>query len=180
MLLRCLSTKTDRMWSVVLDLLNNTNCSKAPGLDNLSGLFLKDGADILSGPITELINLSISSCTFPDQCKIAKIKPIFKKGSKTDPGNYRPISLLPLISKIFERVIHDQLQSYLNDKKILYKLQSGFRPNFSTDSCLSYLHDKILKGFDCGKYTGMILIDLQKAFDTIDHEILLNKLGCYF
>ena len=162
--------------SVVLNLLNNINCSKAPGLDNLSGMFLRDGADVLSTPITELINLSISSCTFPDKCKIAKIKPLFKKGSKTEPGNYRPISLLPLISKIFERVIHNQLQAYLNEKKILYQFQSGFRTNFSTDSCLSYLHDKILKGFDCGKYTGMILIDLQKAFDTIDHEILLNKL----
>ena len=75
-----------------------------------------------------------------------------------------------------EKVIHDQTKSYLDKNKILYTYQSGFRSNFSTDSCLSYLCDLITKGFDSGVYTGMILIDLQKAFDTIDHEILLCKM----
>ena len=102
--------------------------------------------------------------------------PVFKKGSKTETKNYRPISLLPLISKIIEKVIQDQTKSYLDKNKILYTYQSGFRSNFSTDSCLAYLCDLITKGFDSGVYTGMILIDLQKAFDTIDHEILLCKM----
>ena len=87
-----------------------------------------------------------------------------------------PISLLPLISKVIEKVIHDQTSAFLNSRNLLYNYQSGFRKNHSTDFCLSFLNDKILKGFDQGLITGMILIDLQKAFDTIDHEILLQKL----
>ena len=113
---------------------------------------------------------------FPSCCKTAKLKPLYKKESKTDPHNYRPISLLPVISKVIERVVHDQTNSFLTSNKILYKFQSGFRSNHSTDSCLSYLNDKILKGFDSGLLTEMILIDLQKAFDTIDHEILFKKM----
>ena len=84
--------------------------------------------------------------------------------------------MLPLISKIFERVIHSQLQTYINTYDILYKFQSGFRTEYSTETCLANLHNKILNGFDRGEYTGMILIDLQKVFDTINHKILFQKL----
>ena len=160
----------------VQQLLMDINPTKSAGIDNISGRFIKDGASILSLPITQICNLSIKLSSFPTRCKIAKLKPIFKKGSKTDPQNYRPISLLPLISKVIEKVIHDQTQSYLSENDILYKYQSGFRSNHSTNSCLVYLTDLISKGFDSGLYTGMILIDLQKAFDTIDHEILLEKM----
>ena len=113
---------------------------------------------------------------FPDSCKIAKLKPIYKKGSLTEASNYRPISLLLLISKVIEKVIHDQTSTFLNSRNLLYNYQSGFRKNHSTDYCLSFLNDKILKGFDQGLITGMILIDLQKAFDTIHNDILLQKL----
>ena len=75
--------------------------------------------------------------TFSNDCKTAKLKPLFKKGSRTAPKNYRPISLLPLISKIIEKVIHDQMQKYLDDYNFLYRYQSGFRKSYSTDSCLS-------------------------------------------
>ena len=161
---------------IVLKLLKNIDISKAAGVDNLPGRFLKDGAVILAKPVAKIFNLSIKSKIFPDPCKLAKLKPIFKKGSRMDPSNYRPISLLPLISKIFEKIVHDQMIDYLAQYNILYKYQSGFRTKHSTDLCLSYLNDKILKGFDNGLFTGMILIDLQKAFDTIDHNILLEKL----
>ena len=113
---------------------------------------------------------------FPDACKIPKVKPLFKKGSKTDPSNYRPISLLPLLSKVFERVVLDEREEFLSLKN-LYDHQSGFRKNDSTDTCLSFLNKKILKSFDDGLVTGMILIDLQKAFDTINHDILSKKLS---
>ena len=93
-----------------------------------------------------------------------------------DLSNYRPISLLPLISKIFEKIVHDQMIDYLAQYNILYKYQSGFRTKHSTDLCLSYLNDKILKSFDNGLFTGMIVIDLQNAFDMIDHNILFEKL----
>ena len=114
---------------------------------------------------------------FPKDRQIAKLKPVYKKGSLTLPKTYRPISLLLLISKIIEKVIHDQTQAFLDENKILHRFQSGFRKHFSADSCLSYLNKKIAAGFESGLHTGMILIDLQKAFNTINHEILMNKNG---
>ena len=104
------------------------------------------------------------------------LKPLFKNGTRTDSKNYRPISLLPFISKFLERVIYEQTTESLDKHKVLYKFQSRFRKNHSTDFCLSYLTDKISNRFNSGFLTGIILIDLQKAFDTIDHYILLQKL----
>ena len=86
--------------------------------------------------------------------------------------------MLPQLSKIVEKIIHGQVQKYLDDNNILYRYQSGFRAHHSTGTCLSYLNNKILQGFETGMFTGMILIDLQKAFDTIDHEIFLDKIAC--
>ena len=159
----------------ILTILKATQVSKAAGIDNLSGRFLKDGTKVFSKPTSDLCNLSITSEKFPDPCKVAKLKPLYKKSSATEPCNYRPISLLPLISKVIDKVIHDQTSTFLNSKNLLYTYQSGFRKKHSTDFCLSYLNDKILKGFDRGMMTG-ILIDLQKAFDTIHHDVLLQKL----
>jgi hypothetical protein len=161
----------------ILKMLEKTNANKAPGIDKLPGIFIKDGASLLAAPLTQLINLSISTASFPDPFKIAKLVALFKKGCKTDPKNYRPVSLLPLLSKIFERVVHIQTEKFLSDNNILYKHQSGFRPLHSTESCLTHLSDQILSASDKGCYTGMILIDLQKAFDTLDHSLLLEKLG---
>ena len=161
---------------VVHKLLLNLQVSKAPGIDNIASIFLKDGAEVLCKPLTQIINISLKLSSFPNNAKIAKIKPLFKKGSRLDPKNYRPVSLLPILSKLFERVVHDQTQCYLDENELFYKFQSGFRKNHSTNFCLSYLNDKITSGFDSGNFTGMILIDLQKAFDTIDHNILLEKL----
>ena len=125
----------------------------------------------------ELRHHSMTLGSFPNASKIAKVRPLFEKDSKTDPSNYRPIFLLPLLFKVFERVVLDQTKDLLSLNKILHDYQSGFRKNHSTDTCLSFLNDKILKGFDDGLVTGMILIDLQKAFDTINHDILLKKLS---
>ena len=86
------------------------------------------------------------------------------------------MSMLPSISKIIERVIHDKTNAFLSNEDILYNYQLGFRDNHSTNLCLAFLTDKILKRFEESLLTGMILIDLRKAFDTIDHEILLQKL----
>ena len=116
-------------------------------------------------------------------CKIAKLKPIFyiesgnfPEDSLTEASNYWPISLLPFISKVIEKVFHNQTSAFLNSRKIIYSYQSGFCKNHSTDFCLSFLNEKVLKDFDQGLITDMILIDLQKAFDTMDHDILLEKL----
>ena len=160
----------------ILKLLEDVKTSKSAGIDNLAGKFLKEGVSVLASPITDLCNLSISLSSFPDDCKIAKLKPLYKKEAKTKPKNYRPIFLLPLISKVIEKVIHNQTQNFLDKNRILYSYQSGFRKHYSTDTCLSYLTNKVQTGFQEGLLTGMVLIDLQKAFDTIDHGILLDKM----
>ena len=160
----------------VFKIMENIGISKASGIDKLPGRFLKDGAKILSKPIRETCDLSISDRIFPNACKVAKLKPIFKKVKKVDPSNYRSISLLSLIPKIIEKVVHDQTNKLPSANKILYNYQSEFRTNHSSNLCLSFLTDKILKGFDERLLTGMIFIDLKKAFDTINHEILLKKL----
>ena len=162
----------------ITDFVIELETNKATGIDNLSGRILKDRSKVLATPLAQICNLSIKLSTVPDECKIAKLKPLYKKGKKTDPKNYRPISLLPVISKILEKVIHDQAMDIVTKKNILYRFQSGFRKFHSTDSCLLYLQDKVSKEFDSGLLTGMILIDLQKAFDTIDHKILIEKMKC--
>ena len=96
-------------------------------MENLSVNFLKDGAKVLAKPITDLYNLSIISGKFPDSCKLAMLKSIYKKGSLTEASSYRSISLLPLISKVTEKVIYNQTGVFLNSRNLLYNYQSGFR-----------------------------------------------------
>ena len=111
----------------VLEVLQFIDISKAEGFDKFSGRFLKDGANISVKPIVKGCNISISSGLFPSDCKIAKLKPLYKKGSKTNPENFRPISLLPLISKVIERIVYNQVDNFLLQNNILYNYQSGFR-----------------------------------------------------
>ena len=108
--------------NIILTILKNTNVSETAGLDRFS----------------YHLNLSITSGKFLDSYKIVKLKPIYKKGSLTEASNYRPISLLPLISKVIEKVIHDQTSAFLNSRHFLYNYQSGFRKNHSTDFCLLF------------------------------------------
>ena len=104
-------------------ILRSKNVRKAAGIDDLTGRFLRDGSRVLSKPLSELCNLSIK---LGDSCKTAKLKSLFKKGSKTNPSNYRPISLLPLISKIIEKLIHEQTSSFLSNSEIVYTINQDF------------------------------------------------------
>ena len=155
---------------LALQLLKDMNISKAAGIDSLSVKFLKDRANILASPISKICNIFTKYSLFRTDGQIAKLKSLFKKGSKALPKNYCPISLLSLICKIIEKVIHDQTQAFLDESKILYRFQSGFRKTFSTNLHLSYLN-KVTIGFESGLYTGMILIDLQKALHTITKSL---------
>ena len=137
---------------------------------------MKDGATIIKSAITHIINLSISTETVPDLLKQAIVKPLYKKGSKLEVGNYRPVSLLCIISKILEKAVYVQLEKYLIDNNLLYEYQSGFRKSYSTDTCLINLMDTIKMKKSQGLYAEMVLLDLQKVFDTVDHNILCEKL----
>ena len=138
------------------------NINRTAGIDEVSGRFLKDRAYVLSILITQVCNLSIKLSHFANDCELAKLKPLYEKGTKTDLINFSPITLLPIVSKIIEKVMYDQTMEYLTESNILYKYQSGFCKNHSTDTSLSYLTDKIF-GFYCRILTGIILIDLKKS-----------------
>lgn len=160
----------------MLKYLSKLSGSKATGLDGIPARHVKDSAPIIAGPLSHVINLSIIQGIMPDDLKSARVKPLYKKNNKTDPGNYRPVSILCVVSKIIERIIYDQLESYLTSNNLLYEYQSGFRRGFSTDTCLIHLSDYIRFQMDKGHLVGMVLLDLQKAFDTVNHTILLMKL----
>ena len=149
---------------------------KSTGLDDLPARFIRDGAAVLTSPITFIINQSILTETVPSTMKQARVKPLYKKNSPLDVGNYRPVSILSIVSKVLERSVYNQLYGFLQSNGLLYELQSGFRSKYSTDSCLIHLLDFIRGNNDKGLYTGMIMLDLQKAFDTVDHTLLCDKL----
>ena len=135
--------------------------------------------DALSEILSKLINLSFSTGVFPSLLKIAKVIPIFKKGSKLDVENYRPISLLSNIDKIFQKLIHKQLSKFLCDCSILFPCQFGFCSNHSTTSALMNCIETISQSIDSGNFACSVFVDLQKAFDTVDHRILFKKLEHY-
>ena len=126
-----------------------------------------------------IMNLSISSGIVPDQLKIARVLPIFKSGETHVFSNYRPISVLPIFSKVFEKVVYKRLFNYFNKSDILFQNQYGFRKGRSTSLALHHLYDKISAAIDHRKFTAGIFLDLAKAFDTVNHDILLNKLKHY-
>ena len=160
----------------VLKKLSTLHQHKATGLDTIPSRFLRDSATTITPAITHIINLSIQHGQVPVDFKLARVTPIHKKGSTLEPGNYRPVSILSSISKVMERLVYEQVEKYLATKNLIYQLQSGFRTNHSTDTCLLYLTDRIKYEVDVGKYCGMIMLDLQKAFDTVNHSILIAKL----
>lgn len=132
--------------------------------------------ELISEGLTKYINTILEKGVFPDSPKIAKVTPIYKSGIKTDPNNYRPVSVLPVLSKIFERVLYTRLFDFLRETKFLYEHQYGFRPKSNTLNATIDLVTKITENIDKKHIALGVFIDLKKAFDTISHSMLLNKL----
>ena len=130
-------------------------------------------------PLTHIYNLSIKTGIVPSQLKLSKVVPLYKKGDKSEPNNYRPISLLSIFDKILEKLIHKRLMHFINKNDILYENQFGFRPKHSTNLAVLELIDTIYQNLDKKHYVAGIYLDLKKAFDTVDHDILLHKLYIY-
>ena len=159
--------------------LQSLDSHKSMGLDGVPTRLLKMAAPIIAPSMTYIMNLSISTGIFPDIWKTAKVVPIHKSDSKQDRGNYRPISILAVLSKIIERHVHDSLYSFLTKFNLLHIAQSGFRKLFSCETALVYLTTKWAKAIDKNLMNGIVLLDLRKAFDLVNHRELIKKLELY-
>ena len=160
-------------------LYKNLPTKNSCGYDDISSKLFKVIAPVIIKPLTLLINQVLNTGTFPDKLKITKVIPIYKKGDPQLFENYRPISLLPTISKVLEKIIHKQLSSYFDEYGIFFPNRYGFRPKHSTVYAALELIDRIINKMDSNEIPIDICLDLSKAFDTIDHTILLHKLKYY-
>ena len=160
----------------VIELCRDINLYKSSGMDGLSSRICKDAFLVLSDQLTHLFNCSLSTAIFPDAWKAAKVVPLFKGGDREDVNNYRPVSLLPLPGKLLERVVHKKVSAFLEDNKFLCEFQGGFRKGYSTTSTIADLTDDLFQAINDCNVTLAAFIDLRKAFDTVDLEILRKKL----
>ena len=124
----------------------------------------------------EITNNSILQGTFPGKLKLAKVVPVYKSDDATDPNNYRPISLLSIFNRIFEKLVYKRLKSFLEVNDVFYKSQYGFREKHSTQHAILDIVNKIQINMDKGMYSCGIFIDLKKAFDTVNHTLLLKQI----
>jgi len=163
----------------VLKLLNGLNPAKAAGPDGLPSRVLKLLSNQLAPMLTDIFNLSLKEAVLPEDWKNANVTPIFKKGEKADPKNYRPVSLTSICCKVFEHVIHSQVMQHLDQHHILSDSQHGFRKNRSCDSQLVLTAYDLAGALDKQKQVDVIILDFSKAFDTVPHHRLINKLKFY-
>ena len=153
--------------------------NKRSGYDDISDDVVKKVSNEIIVTLKHVFKISLAKGVFPDKLKIARITPIFKKGNSTLVTNYRPISVLPCFSILLERITYSRLYKFLVENSILYENQFGFQNAHSTEYAILQLLNQTTEAFSQGKYTLGIFIDLSKAFDTVNHKILLEKLKAY-
>ena len=161
------------------ELISNLKNKKSSGPDDINAQILKLSLPYTVESLTYIYNLCISQNVFPSALKTAKVIPLPKTKDRSDPNNYRPISLLSVLSKPLERHIHKNLLEYLETRKLLHPFQSGFRPRHSCHTALARLVNTWLNNVNNSQLTGVIYLDFRKAFDLVDHETLVQKLHCY-
>ena len=154
----------------ILLLLTN----KSHGLYSCPVRVLKSSSSVLSLPLAHIMNNSVLTGKYPSKLKHAKTIPIFKDGDETDPNNYRPISLLSLFNRLFEKVMYNRLKSYVELNGLLYNGQYGFRENMSTQHAILDIVNSIQSNMDNKLFTCGIFLDCKKAFDTVDHYIIIS------
>ena len=165
----------------VMNTINGLDASKACGPDKINTKVLKMAAVYIAEPLSRLFNRSVQEGKFPTQWKLATVKPVFKgKGSPSDPASHRPISLLPCLSKIFEKLMFSRIYCHINEHQLLTPRQSGYRPGHNTELQLAYLTDRIYKAMDSGNDYTIIYLDISRYFEKIWHEGLLAKCDVEF
>ncbi len=151
--------------------------TKSICIDGIRAKLLKASVASSGRTLTHIFNRTVVSGTIPSEWKTARVTPIFKEGDTCDVNNYRPISILPVVMKILERAIHNQLFNYLTENNIISLLQSGFRKSYSTLTSLLDVTDSIHQSVEDGKGTGILLLDLKKSSDTVNHGHLVKKVA---
>ena len=164
---------------VVEKLVNTINIHKSSGIQDLSAELIRDAFTVLTVELTHLFNESVTQKIFPLQWAIGCVTPIPKGGDSLDPGNWRPITILPIPSKLLEKAIHYQLMNYFEENNLLNSRQHGFRKDHSTSTAIHRLTKNIYDSYDQGLCTSCIFVDYKKACETLDHDILLQKLQIY-
>ena len=159
--------------------ISEMNVSKATGPVSVPTSILKQFTDEIMVPLVSTINKSLNEGIFPDILKSASVCPIYKKGERTICANYRPISLLSNLSKLFEKAMYSRIELFLSNFETIYKLQFGFRKKHSTEHALLSMIEEIRRCLDKGMFSCGVFIDLEKAFDTVNHKILIHKLDHY-
>ena len=145
----------------------------------MNSMSLKISSEILVKPLTNICNLSLTQRIFPSQLKIANVIPLYKSDDPMLFDNYRPVSVLCVLSKVFEKIMYNRVSTFLEIFKILHENQYGFRKKSSTHLALLSFVDKVIQAIEKGEYAVGVFLDFSKAFDTVDHDILLDKLDHY-
>ena len=159
--------------------LKNIDITKATGADSIGPTLLKLAAPYISKCLTFICNQSIINSIFPEKWKEGKVTPLYKNGPKDDANNYKPISVLPVSSKLLEKHVHDSLMVYLSSNSLLHSTPTGFRPNHSCETSLLQMINKWLDAINSSQMIGMVMIDFRSAFDLVEHTLLLKKLKYY-